>query len=404
MIKDSSHDAGPTALGFYYQSFFALRTLLGLAGDDGAVAVESADDVELKDNGQNLLFQLKHSLKAEPPPITISSKGLWRTLKAWIDILPRLSLAESLFHLVTIAPIAKDSPLAVLSNLGADRKPLVDALVKEAERVVAERKTAREGKEKVLPHADRAKGCEAFLALSPDTRLNLIRQSRMQAASIPIGEMEGAIAGMLTLLKPIDRPRVASRLIEWWDRQVVYSLCGKRPKFIHRSELHEQITALISDIAHERLTADFELIANPDDYEPDGMLTRQINLVDGKGFDLARAIQSEWKARQQRSKWINERPGMASKIADYDKVLKDHWSDEHVEMVELCEDVEDGERRSRCLELLRWSHKDAPDKIRPITPEFDAPYYVRGSYQVLAINCEVGWHPHFATLLGDEPL
>lgn len=401
MTNDSSHDAGPTALGFYYQSFFALKTLLGVAGDDGAVAVESADDVELQDNGQKLLFQLKHSLKTEPPPITISSKGLWRTLKAWIDVLPALSLSESLFHLVTVAPIAEGSPLAALFNPAADRKPLVDALVNEAERVVAERKVAREAK-KALPHADRAKGCEAFLKLSPDARLNLIRQARTQAGALPIDQMEDAIAQMLTLLKPADRPEVARRLIEWWDRQVIYSLCGKRPKFIYRSELQDQITALIADIEHERLTADFELIAHPDDYEPDGMLTRQINLVDGKRFDLARAIRNEWKARKQRSKWINDRPGMASKIADYDKVLKDHWSDGHEEIVESCEDVEEAEKRSRGLELLRWTHHDAPNKIRPITPDFDAAYYVRGSYQVLAIDREVGWHPDFTSLLKDD--
>lgn len=404
MTKDSSHDAGPTALGFYYQSFFALKTLLEVAGDNGAVAVESADDVELKEDGQNLLFQLKHSLKAEPPPITISSKGLWRTLKAWIDVLPGLSLSESLFHLVTVAPIADVSPLAALSNPRADRTPLVNALVEEAERVVAERQVAREAKEKVLPHADRAKGCEAFLKLSPHTRLSLMRQVKTQAGSLPIDQMEGAIAATLTLTLPADRAKVAERLIEWWDRQVVYSLCGKRPNFISRVELQGQITVLIGDIAHDRITADFELIANPDAYEPDGMLTRQINLVEGRGIDLTRAIRNEWKARMQRSKWINDRPAMASKIADYDKVLKDHWSDEHEEMVESCEEVDDGEKRSRGLKLLRWSHKDAPDKIRPITPEFDAPYYVRGSYQVLAIDREVGWHPHFAALLDDDAL
>jgi hypothetical protein len=40
--------------------------------------------------------------------------------------------------------------------------------------------------------------------------------------------------------------------------------------------------------------------------------------------------------------------------------------------------------------------------VRPIFEGWSAPYYVRGSYQVLAINRRVGWHPNFAALLGDE--
>ena len=41
--------------------------------------------------------------------------------------------------------------------------------------------------------------------------------------------------------------------------------------------------------------------------------------------------------------------------------------------------------------------------VRPIVESWTAPYYARGSYQVLAINLTVGWHPDFANLLkGNE--
>jgi hypothetical protein len=39
--------------------------------------------------------------------------------------------------------------------------------------------------------------------------------------------------------------------------------------------------------------------------------------------------------------------------------------------------------------------------VRPIQEGFGAAYYVRGSYQVLAIDLEVGWHPDFKNLLKD---
>lgn len=402
MTTNNGHAAAPSALGFYYQSFFALRALISLTGDGGAVAVERADDVELKDNGQLLLFQLKHSMKDAPSAITVSSRALWRTLKAWIDILPGISLPETLFHLVTVGPISNGDTLNALKSEDGDRTQLVADLVTEAERVIAERRAADTAKKK-LPHGDRASGCEAFLKLSPDARLNLVRQIRIQAGSITIDQMEGAVAEMLTLIKPEDRATVARRLIEWWDRQVVYSLCEKRPKFISRAELQAQISEEIADVEHDKITADFETVAHPSDYQPDGMLTRQIALVGGKSNDLARAIREEWKARRQRSKWVVERPGMSSKVAAYDDVLKEFWSDQHLEIVDLCLKADEIEKRAKGLALLRWSHNEAHRQIRPITPGFEAPYYVRGSYQVLAIDREVGWHPDYLSLLdGDD--
>jgi len=40
--------------------------------------------------------------------------------------------------------------------------------------------------------------------------------------------------------------------------------------------------------------------------------------------------------------------------------------------------------------------------VPPIGDGWGAPYYVRGSYQVLAIDLKVGWHPDYRDLLKDE--
>ena len=50
--------------------------------------------------------------------------------------------------------------------------------------------------------------------------------------------------------------------------------------------------------------------------------------------------------------------------------------------------------------LLNWSHCGAPKDLEPIAPSVVAPYYVRGSYQVLSTTGQVGWHPNFRSLLG----
>jgi hypothetical protein len=395
-----AHSAEAAALGFYYQAFFALLTLLGQETDNAAVGIEQLDDVDLKADGHNLLYQLKHSIIAVPPPITLKSKALWKTMKVWVDILPALTLSETTFHLVTVAKLGLGSPLIILMDRDADRSALVEAMSNEAQRVLDARAAAAKAG-KALPHEDRVDGCSAFLGLTEPDRLNLLRRTLIQHSSPTVAAIEENVAGHLKLLPPEQRPIVARRLVEWWDRQIVYSLCGKRERVVSRSELQHQISAIVSDIEQDNLVPDFEVASPPGDYQPDGMLARQVKLVDGKASDLSKAIREEWKAREQRAKWLNGSPAMAATINDYDLVLEEHWSDRHGQMVEECADLNHEGKCKSGLKILRWTHEEAPSVVRPIATGWSAAYYVRGSYQVLAIDLKVGWHADYAKLLGD---
>lgn len=396
-----THAAEGAALGFWYQSFYALRTLVFLTTDDAAIGIEQLDDIQLKADGRNLLYQLKHSIRENPAPITIKSKSLWRTMKVWIDVLPSIVLSETTLHLIAVGAISSSSPLLVLTEPEADRSSLMTVMTLEAERVVAAREAAaRENKN--LPFADRAEGCVAFLGLSENERLNLLRRAKICPDSPTVSEIEKQIADHLQLVLPSFRSEVARRLVEWWDRQVVYTLCGKRERVIGRAEIQAQIMTIVSDLEQDKLVPEFETVSHPEDYQPDGMLARQIELVKGEKFDLQRAIREEWRAREQRARWLSSNPAMAAKITNYDFVLREYWSDKHAEMVQGCEAASDDWKCESGLRLLRWTHNDAPMSIRPIASGWDAAYYVRGSYQVLAINLTVGWHPDYLGLLGDN--
>ncbi len=185
--SNTVHDASPAALGFYYQSQFALLTLLSQTADDAAVAVERLDDVELKADGQKLLFQLKHSVQQNPPPVTLASVALWKTVRVWIDALPLVSLADTTFHLVSVGKVPDNSPLLALCNKNADREELVISMVEEAVRVLNDRASAKSAGDKT-PHGPRAAGCEAFLALDASVRLSLLRRIHIQQDSVTIGQ------------------------------------------------------------------------------------------------------------------------------------------------------------------------------------------------------------------------
>lgn len=399
---DNIHTAEHAALGFYYQTYFAFLTLLQQTGDDAGVGIERLDDVELKTDGHLLLYQLKHSIKAVPPPVTIKSRALWRTLKVWIDALLHVDLAQTTMHLVAVGPLDEASPLNALLDLDADRDDLAAALIAEAQLVQDARATAKSAGKKTLPHAERADGCAAFLSLEPAVRSNLLRRILIKPNSPPIDQVELLAAEHLTLIAPEHRAEVVRRLLGWWETEVVYALCGKRDPILSRAELQAQITSIIADLEGNALQADFELLMPPGDYQPDGMVARQIKLVAGGNSDLSKAIREEWRAREQRAKWLNDNSAMGTVVSQYDQVLEEAWSDRHGQMVEECSGVADSVKRERGLEMLRWTHYDAPAKVRPIAEKWSAPYYVRGSYQVLAVDLRVGWHPDYVDLLKDE--
>ena len=397
----TSHSAEGAALGFWYQSLYALLILLEQVSDDAAVGVEQLDDIALTADGHDLLYQLKHSVAAKPSPVGIKSRSLWRTIKVWVDLLPKLRLAETSLHLVTVGGIVEDDPLAALTETDSDRNALASAMSEEAQRVVDARAEAKAAGESSLPFGDRKDGCEAFLTLPTMVRLNLMRRVTLKIASPSVGDIEDNIEARLTLLPAGQRAQVAKKLVEWWDRQIVYSLCGKRERVIARPELQAQISEIIGELDQGKLSADFETVRKPIEYQPNGMLTRQIALVKGGSADIDKAIREEWRARAQRARWATENPALASMINDYDAVLTEHWSDRHSQMVEDCQDLEEDGKCKSGLDLLRWTHNDAPTAVRPIQDGFGAAYYVRGSYQVLAIDLQVGWHPDYKDLLKD---
>ena len=392
--QSGAHSAEASALGFYYQALYALLVLFEQNTDDAAVSVEQLDDVQLSVDGQDLLFQLKHSLSGKPPSISVKTKALWRTIKAWIDVLPEISPPETTLHLITVGDVVDDDPLSTLLTSEPDRPALIQAMVAEAERVQTEREDAKAAGEK-LPYADRSDGCKAFLELTESERASLCGRIRICPASPNIASIEDRVASGLNILLPAQRAVVAKKLVEWWNRELIYSLCGKRERVISRAELQEQISRTVAELERDHLSMDFELAEPPVDYQPNGMLTRQIQLVKGLEIDVKKAIREEWRARAQRSRWLDANAANWTKIDMYDRVLKEHWSDLHGTVKEECATQEAAAKEEAGLKVLRWSHHQAPDAVRPIETGYNGSYYVRGSLQILAVNLEVGWHPDY---------
>ncbi|PDS29258.1 ABC-three component system protein [Rhizobium phaseoli] len=398
MESTNAHSADAAALGFLYQAQFALIRLWNETSDDAVVLLETLDDVVLVANGQTILEQLKHSLSEKPASLTISSVNLWKTLKAWIDVLPELDLSQTWLHLVTVADIANGSPLLQLTVENGSRESLLQALVQEAERVAQERAEASANGDKKLPHAQRAAACDAFLKLPPEQQASILARARIKSGAMSITQIEPALADAMTSVLENKRAQVAMLLVEWWNRQIILALSKVRKRAIRRFELVSRYMAIIGDIEHDTLTDYFATELPPESYQSHPMVAQQVNLVGASQAVLDRAVLNEWRARAARSRWSIENPARHEMIAKYDDRLAEEWSYRHVEMCEECGGSAEEDKRSKGRKLLGWSHFDAPNYVGAIAPNITASY-VRGSYQVLSINGRVGWHPDYRKLL-----
>lgn len=401
-VDDGGHSAINAALGFYYQSLYGLLSILKASHDDAAVCLERLDDVEILTNGQSLLSQLKHSLSKKPAAVTLSSIALWKTLKAWIDVLPIVSLNDTRFQLVTVAPLPFGSPFQVLLDERSPRTNLLTLLYNEAQRIVDENQAAKKSGKYPLPHADRVSSCAAYLELNDIVREKLLSRITVQPAASNIKEIPKDIAKELKHFPPERRDPIAQKLIEWWDLQVVYSFCDKRDRAISMLEVQQKVAEISGELERDELLADFQFVTPPGDHTPPSMISRQLQLVGGTMRDIQAAEREEWRARSQRHKWLNERVDMAVRIDRYDQLLVEAWGDKHCVMVETHAKATDDAKRVSGLEIFKWSFNQAHAQIPPFARNWNTSYYVRGSYQVLAVEQKVGWHPDYRVLLAEK--
>lgn len=386
-----SNNGTPSALGFYYQGCYALVALLRLTDDAAGVAVETHDDVVLESLSLKTLTQVKHKVAA----LSVRSDDFWKAVGNWIGHLPDPAIR---FRLVVTSRLPDGSILRALKD-NDGHAALCAALCDEARRVVQIAEREREG----APLRRRVAACRAFLALTDIERLDLIRRLDIEDEGFDVGAYEPKVVALLTQTPVAIREKVAGRLVEWWDRQVAMALTGKRPRLLRRAEIVEMIVETQQLFFSNRLPDDFADKEPPEILDETPVLVEQIKLIGGSRFWINEAKQERWRARGQRDSWLNEQFAVVERLDGFDKGLIKEWRLRFEPHGEAQPEHEAAER-SRGRELFQWAFRDAWREVPPIHPEWKTPYLVRGSYQELANQRVVGWHPRYIALLdgGDD--
>lgn len=385
-----------SALGYYYQSLYALVYLLNSKEDTEEVLIEDLDDVVVKNIEKNefSLKQLKHKKKS---PITLTSKDLWSTLRIWCEYTLSEDIRHISFHLITCSEMSNKNILNVLRIENSDRSELIELLNNEAERVIDERLKTTENKK---PHSDRHHGCEAYIQLSESQKKMLLDRVMIMPEEFHINETEAQVSGsnLLQVCPPDSRKFITKKLIQWWDYQVLLQMRKERSE-IKKIELQHTIIEIIQEVELEQISNSYggREPLNWEDELTDN-IAKQLEIINIGNIQKKHAAINYWQARKQREEWLEDDFPLANeKVKKFDKNLFNEWEFLFGDKTENREFSSEGEYIECGKEIFNWSFQKAHETIPKISKDWQDKYLVRGSYQILSDALIVGWHPSYKT-------
>lgn len=395
-MSSSIHSAQAPYLGYRFEPFYALLVLWNESEDDmDKVFIEADDDVVLTTKSTTRLYQLKHST-GRASSLNINDDDFWKTIRIWSQF--ATSNTHELFF-VTNDTISDDNPLFKLVKGEDERQSIVDLMTAEAQRIIDVRERAIKTNTKNLQYQKRIKGCQSFMDLTPGERLALIDKITIRPDNFNIFQVYNEILKKLeSMVVSKVRPKIAIRLMEWWD---IHTLNPKIPTT--KADLLLQLHSLLAQFQDNNLPDDYSKQSSLTiEEELGGFMEKQIDLVNGGPSRKRRAAIARWRARNQREKWMTEDILSAFELDEYDKTLYEAWLDRHGPMKDDLFKESETTCKQKGLELLDWIHSDAHLHINPIRSEWRQYFLIHGSYQQMAEELKVGWHPNYLELLSEE--
>jgi hypothetical protein len=382
--------AGAQALGYYYQSQYALYLILS-EREETELVIEGLDDVVFEEKGTpRELLQFKHHSNSKAS-LSDSSPDFWKTIRVWSTNLTEKNFPLDFLLTFITTSQALDGSVAALLRPDKKRNPEV------ARQRLVDIATKSENNE--------LKKCfDAFLYLSVPKQEQLVNAIQILDASPHISEISQYIKDKINLVvrKEFLDP-LYERLEGWWFNKVFTHLSGQSLETITRYEVHDKISEVSEQLRSDSLPVDFidatpSETPNPDTDNRHFVL--QLKLIALQNKRIEKAILDYYRAFEQRSRWIREELLAGGELEKYERKLIDEWERHYW----ACQE---GIDTNKCSEkylqdcgkdIYNWAEFQADIRIRPRVNE---PYIVRGSYHILADQKppKVGWHPKFKEMI-----
>lgn len=375
-----------SVLGYLYQCRLALLLFLQRwkTNPDTDAAIEKFDDVSFEACGDpRERIQTKHHISASGK-LTDTSHDLWGTLRVWCTLVwdKGVRLPGTTFFLITTSTAPSGS--------GAQR--LQDGPNRDSQgALVALTQVAQASLE-----PSNLKAYQKFLSLTEDRRRALLEAVFVVDQAPNIEDVRRQIEREVSpTLRPAEVPLYVDRLEAWWFARVIRHLCGGGFRAVLGTELNAQMADIRDQFRSDNLPIDFAAIDPPPERETalaSNPFVQQLRLIALSDSRIKHAITDYYRAFEQRSRWVREELLHVGELRQYEKRLVEEWRRRFERMREelpspASEESKIGAGRS----VYNW----AEDTETPIRPACTEPFISRGSFQMLADELRVGWHPEF---------
>ncbi|MBF0555840.1 MAG: hypothetical protein HQK96_15040 [Nitrospirae bacterium] len=389
--ETSQFSAADPLTGYLYQCRVALIESLRRIrnGEEITVSLETLDDVVFESKGKpRELLQTKHHLN-KTPNLTDASPDIWKTIRIWSkNILTGNVPAGSTFFLITTAS-APEGTAAHYLKADAGKRNTDKAL---------KRLNATAGSS---TNKDNAAGCTAFLSLSMDQKTQLLRSVYVMDNAPLIIDIEKELhKELFHAVKAKHLESFLKRLEGWWLERAMQHLITRDSKPITGEEILDEENHLREQFKQDSLPIDDDILnATIEEYVyqdktyQDRTFVHQLKLIDIGKNRIFYAILNYYKAFEQRSRWVREDPRLVGELGRYEDLLMEEWKIRFAQMEDtLGKGAAEEANKQAAKTLYEWVETGALESIRSgLTQHFIA----RGSYQILADDLRVGWHPKF---------
>ena len=384
-----SRSAAPSMAGYLFQARYAL--LLGLREakqhPSHVLSIETLDDVALENSeGPVQLIQTKHH--GTQAAISDSSVDVWKTLHGWIEQVAADPTAAPSTRLVllTTNTAAQHSALSLL-RAATDLRDESRAL--ELLRTVA----ATSHNQTTKPARD------AFLALTSPMQ-QLIFENIWVCDDAPnLVNVRDDIQRELHYSAPPERVSdLTDRMEGWWFNRVCTALTDSNLTHIRLTSIQNKVTELRErfKLAHLPLDDEIDRMDRATELPADDRtFIRQLTLVRVPDNEARATVHDYYRAYAQRSRWIREDLLLDGEVDRYDRDLHDAWQRRFfAHTADIADESDDALLETQGRLVFRW----AREYQRPLRNR-DELWLSSGSFQMLADELTVGWHPNYRALL-----
>jgi len=390
-VTSSSHSAAASALGYWYQTQWALYDLLrrGHAMPDSSLTLELLDDVAWQQHGQpQELLQLK-LISAQVGGLGNMSVDLWKTILVWLEgPAPSDPLGPQL-TLVSTGLAAAGSAAAMLRADPAERNEPAAA---DALAVAARASTAQET----------AKARDALLSLDPSELLTFVGKIIVADRAQPIQDNDELVRQELMWVTPPGQEDLFLGLVwRWWSR-VALDLLQRRRSSVSVAEARNEIADIRNTFGDDNLPTLVELADIVEDdlleLHGDRPFVHQMRWVDTGSVHLRKAVIDYYRAVTQTTEWLDRDLIGRHELQRFEDRLRDEWERAFADMLEdLPANADEVQKKQLGKTLLRQLRDSTAVMIRS---RYSESFYARGKRHELADSGHIGWHPEFEQMLG----